>query len=78
MESEATETKIYSTEFFYPKEFRILIIIGKCSFTFLLVFESNTFFLWKMPYSNQWGSIRRKQIARWLYLSGMKNVSYCL
>ena len=27
---------------------------------------------------NQWGSIRRKQIARWQYLSGMKNVSYSL
>ena len=46
MESEATEMKIYSTEFFYPKEFRILFVIGKkCIFTFLLVFESNTFFL---------------------------------
>ena len=29
-------------------------------------------------YTSEWGSIRRKQIARWLYLSRMKNVSYCL
>ena len=26
---------------------------------------------------DQWGSIRRKQFARWLYLSRMKNVSSC-
>ena len=30
-----------------------------------------------LPAKFQWGSIRRKQIARWMYLSQIKNASYC-
>ena len=40
----------------------------------------NTLKIWKFVSNlavNKWGSIRCKQIARWPYLSRMKNDSYC-